>query len=151
VRANYAGGYRFVEPDLLSGTLRRGFDAFAVLTDPLHRAIAMMFLLTECHPFDDGNGRVARLLANAELSRAGQVRLVIPTAYRDNYLAALTGTSHGAGHGESLVSTLQYAQRWTAAIDWSDYEQARDQIERTNGFLDPGLAESTGRRLRLPD
>lgn len=151
VHANFAGGYRFVEPELLVGTLRRGFDAAAPLTDPLHRAIATMFLLTECHPFDDGNGRIARLLANAELSRAGQVRLVIPTVYRNNYLAALAGTSQGAGRGESLVSTLQYAQRWTAAIDWSDYERARRQIEGSNGFLDPGLAEASGRRLRLPD
>jgi len=79
---NYASGYRFVEPGLLNGTLRHGFNAISGLTDPLHRAIAMMFLLTECHPFDDGNGRVARLLANAELSRAGQVRLIIPTCTR---------------------------------------------------------------------
>src|SRR5664279_3071276 len=120
------------------------------LTDPLHRAIAMMFLLTECHPFDDGNGRVARLLANAELSRAGQVRLIIPTVYRNNYLAALSGTSQGAGAGESLISTLAFAQQWTAAIDWSTYERARAEVELSNGFLDPAIGENSGRRLRLP-
>lgn len=53
---NYVGGYRFVEPDLLIGSLRRGFEALGSLTDPLHRAIGMMFLITECHPFDDGMG-----------------------------------------------------------------------------------------------
>jgi hypothetical protein len=147
---NYAGGHRFVAPDLLVGTLLRGFTALAPLTDPLHRAIAMMFLLTECHPFDDGNGRVARLIANAELSRAGHVRLVIPTAYRNNYLAALAGTSQGAGRGESLISVLDFAQRWTAAVDWSSYGRAHADIEASNGFVDPALAESTGQRLRLP-
>jgi len=147
---NYAGGHQFVAPDLLVGTLRRGFEVLAILTDPLHRAIALMFLLTECHPFDDGNGRVARLLANAELSRAGQVRLIVPTAYRNNYLAALSGTSQGAGRGESLVAVLDFAQRWTAAIDWSSYERARNDVEASHGFLDPAVAESTGRRLRLP-
>ena len=146
---NYAGGYRFVEPGLLEGTLRQGFTAISGLTDPLHRAIAMMFLLTECHPFDDGNGRVARLLANAELSKAGQVRLIIPTVYRNNYLAA-RGTSQGAGAGESLISTLTLAQQWTAAIDWSTYERARADVELSNGFLDPAIGENSGRRLRLP-
>ena len=150
VRDNYAGGYRFVSPDLLLGTLRRGFDVLTRLTDPLHRAIAVMFLLTECHPFDDGNGRVARLLANAELSRAGQVRIVVPTVYRNNYLAALRGTSNGAGHGESLISVLGYAQRWTAVVDWTDYDRARGDITASNGFLDPGLADASGQRLRLP-
>ena len=38
--------------------------------------------------FDDGNGRLARIMVNAELSAAGQVRVVIPTSFRDNYLAA---------------------------------------------------------------
>lgn len=151
VRDNYAGGHRFVAPDLVAGTLRSGFTAMAPLTDPLHRAVAMMFLITECHPFDDGNGRVARLLSNAELSRAGEVRLIIPTSFRNNYLAALSGTSRGAGAGESLVSTMAFAQRWTAAVDWSSWEPAVAGIERSNGFLDAGLAESTGRRLRLPD
>jgi Fic family protein len=110
----------------------------------------MVFLVTECHPFDDGNGRIARLLANAELSRAGQVRLVIPTAFRDNYLAALGGTSRGAGTGESLISVLQYAQGWTAAVDWTSYESALDDMERSNALLEPAFAEASGQRLRLP-
>ncbi|MGI8824377.1 MAG: Fic family protein [Chloroflexota bacterium] len=69
---NYAGGYAFVSPELPLGTLRRGFDCFAHITDPFQRAVALMLLITECHPFDDGNGRVARLIANGALSRAGR-------------------------------------------------------------------------------
>lgn len=51
-----AGSYRFVDPELLLGTLRHGFASAVPLTDPLHRAIAMMFLLTECHPSTTGTG-----------------------------------------------------------------------------------------------
>lgn len=151
ISTNYAGGYRFVDPELLVGTLRRGFEALGPLTDPLHRAIAMMFLLTECHPFDDGNGRVARLLANAELSRAGQVRMAIPTVYRNDYLAALSGTSQGAGQGESLISVLSYAQSWTAAVDWTSYDRAYAEVESSNAFLGSAIAEASGQRLRLPE
>jgi len=93
VRPNHAGGYAFVEPDLVVGTLRRGFDMFSSVTDPMHRAIAWMLLITECHPFDDGNGRLARIVSNGVLSAAGQVRIVIPTVYRNNYLAGLAGSA----------------------------------------------------------
>lgn len=96
-KPNFAGGYEFVRPELVHGTLLRGFDQVTGLTDPFHRAVAMMLLLTEVHPFDDGNGRVARILANAELSTAGQVRIVIPTSYRNDYLAGLNGVSNRAG------------------------------------------------------
>jgi len=150
-RPNYAGGYEFVTPDLLQGTLRRGFAALDPLTDPFQRAVAMMFLLTECHPFDDGNGRIGRVFSNAELTSGGQVRIIIPTVYRNNYLAALSGLSNQAGAGESLIAVLQFAQRWTARIDWSSFETANDLLTATNAFIDPGLAESTGQRLVLPD
>jgi Fic/DOC family len=147
---NYAGGYQFVTPDLLEGTLRRGFATLDPLTDPFQRALAMMFLLTECHPFDDGNGRIGRVFSNAELSAAGQVRIVIPTVYRNNYLAALTGLSNQAGTGQSLIAVLQFAQRWTARIDWSGFETARELLTACNAFLDPSLAEATGQHLTFP-
>jgi Fic family protein len=147
---NYAGGYQFVTPDLVEGTLLRGFDQIAPLTDPLHRAIALMLLITECHPFDDGNGRIARLTANSALSAAGQVRIIIPTIYRNNYLAALTAVSNRAGRGESLVSVLSFAQKWATTIDWTTYETADADMHTTNAYTDPGLAETLGQRLRLP-
>jgi Fic family protein len=150
VQRNFAGGYQFVEPELVEGTLRRGFNIMQALRDPLGRAIAMMALVTECHPFDDGNGRVARLTANAELSAAGQVRIVIPTVFRNNYLAALTGFSRGAGRGESLISVLEYAQRWTAGVDWRTFDRAIVVLEGVNAFMDSGVADASGVRLEMP-
>lgn len=149
-RENYAGGYQFVEHDLVIGTLQQGFERLAHVVDPMARAVAMMVLVTECHPFDDGNGRVARLMANAELSHAGQVRIVIPTSLRNNYIAALSAISNGMGDGQSLVAVLDFAQRWTASIDWRSFDRAHDQIEESNGYVDPAVAESSGRRLHLP-
>ena len=150
---NYAGGYAFVAPDMVRGTLLRGFDTIVTVADPFQRAVAVMLLLTEVHPFDpfdDGNGRIARLFANAELATAGQVRIIIPTVYRNNYLAGLVGVSNGAGDGQTLVSVMDFAQRWTAAIDWSSYEAADADLRGANAYLDSGVAESSGIRLRLP-
>jgi Fic/DOC family len=149
-KQNYAGGYAFVAPDMVAGTLLRGFDCFSGVTDPFHRAVALMLLLTECHPFDDGNGRIARLVSNATLSAAGQVRIVIPTVYRNNYLAGLSGVSNGAGRGETLVAVLAFAQRWTASVDWSDWGLTDAQMRDSNAYVDPGLAEHSGQPLRLP-
>lgn len=149
-RPNYAGGYAFVAPDLVEGTLRHGFAVLNPLTDPFQRATALMFLITECHPFDDGNGRLARALSNAVLTAGGQVRIIIPTVYRNNYLAALSGLSNQAGAGESLIAVLRFAQRWTARIDWSEFERANEQLTATNAFMDPGLADRTGQRLIFP-
>ncbi len=150
-RPNYAGGYAFVEPDLLVGTLRRGFDVFRSVTDPMHRAVALMLLITECHPFDDGNGRMARIVSNGVLAAAGQVRIVIPTVYRNNYLAGLAGVSNGNGRGESLLAVLRFAQKWTAAIDWTAFEAADQQLRQLHAYMDPGLADASGVRLRLPE
>lgn len=150
-KPNYAGGTRFVDPDLVEGTLAEGFGVLNILIDPLARAVAIMALVTECHPFDDGNGRVARLTSNAELSSAGQVRIVIPTVYRNNYIAALNGFSGEAGQGQSLLAVLDFAQRWTSAIDWSNYDEACKTLEGCNAFRDPGAAEITGHRLKMPE
>jgi hypothetical protein len=148
---NYAGGYKFVDPDLVEGTFRRGFDQMAATVDPMSRAVGMMVLITECHPFDDGNGRIARLMANAELSVAGQVRVVIPTSFRNNYLAALSALSSGNGDGQSLHAVMDFAQRWVAHMDWATFERADEQVRATNGYLDPAESEGSGRRLRLPN
>lgn len=148
-RANRAGGTEFVAPDLVEGTLRHGFDAATGLLDPFARAVFMMFLVSEVHPFADGNGRTARIFMNAELVAAGQVRIVIPTVYRANYLAALKAATHTAGD-QALISVLQFAQRWTARVDWSSRATAEADLVRTNALRDAREAEDAGVRLQLP-
>lgn len=151
LQPNFAAGFHFVDPEQLLGTLRAGFDYVAAQADPFHRAVMTMFVVSECHPFDDGNGRLARLMANAELTTRGQIRIVVANSYRGNYLAALTGMSHGAGRGESLIAVLDFTRRWVSSVDWSSWESALLGLERSNAMLDSSVAEQTGRRLRLPD
>lgn len=149
-RPNAASGYEFVHPDAVQGTLREGFTILDEITDPFHRAVMMMFVVAECHPFDDGNGRLARIMMNAELVSTGQVRVVIPSVYRGNYLAALSGMSNQAGSGESLLSALDYTRQWVATLDWSEWSRARRDLDASNATLDSAVAEQSGQRLRLP-
>ena len=108
-----------------------------------------MFLISEVHPFADGNGRAARVMMNAELIGAGEERIVIPTVYRSNYLAALKALTQ-TGTPDPLIRTLDYAQRWTGAVEWGELNATRRELDGCNAFLDPGEAEEQGIRLRLP-
>ena len=146
---NRAGGTLFVAPELVQGTLSKGFEIYRGLASPLHRAIFTMFLISEVHPFADGNGRVARIMMNAELVAAGETRIIVPTVFRNNYLAALKALSQNRITG-AIVRTLDFAQRYTAAVDFADLDQARAVLDRTHAFMDPNEADRAGIRLLLP-
>lgn len=143
---NQAGATLFVDPQLVLGTLARGLEVQRSLEQPFARAAFMMFLIAEVHPFADGNGRIARIMMNAELVAAGEVRVVIPTVYRGNYLAALKALSRN-GDTSSLLPVLDFAQRWVDAIPWGDLEATRAVLDGCNAFLE---SDDEG-RLRLPD
>ncbi len=148
-RNNRAGSTLFVPWELVRGTLREGFELATHLTSPMARAIFMMFLTAEVHPFADGNGRIARVMMNAELESAGEVPIVIPTVYRGNYLAALKGATN-TGHFQALGAMLTFAWRWTARVDFSDRQRAENDLVRTNALRDSHEAEDAGVRLILP-
>jgi Fic family protein len=145
---NRVGTKIFVDPSLVRGTLKQGFDMYQSLREPFHRALFMMFLVAEVHPFMDGNGRIARIMMNAELSSANEFRIIIPTIYRNNYLASLRALSQS--RAEPYLRTLDFAQKYTAALDWSSYETSRLELERTHAFMDSSEADFSGIRLILP-
>jgi hypothetical protein len=149
-RSNQFGSMVFVAPDDVHGTLAEGFRIYQRLTEPLHRAIFMMFLVSEVHPFTDGNGRIARVMMNAELASADQVRVLVPIVYRSNYLAALRALS-GNAWPEPIIKTLVFAQRYVAAIPWDDLRSAHAVLTRTNAFVRPEEGDDKGIRLRIPD
>jgi hypothetical protein len=147
--ANRAGDTVFVSPDMVEGTIARGFDLLRALVDPFQRAVFMMFLVTEVHPFADGNGRVARIMMNAELVAAGERRILVPSVFRANYLSGLKALSQN-GRTETLVRSMDFLQRYALAVDFSTYQGAKTQLEGTNAFVDSVEAEREGVRLRLP-
>jgi Fic family protein len=61
----------------------------AVLS-PIEQAALFHYRYIRIHPFEDGNGRIARLIVNYILLRNGYPMIVIPTADRKNYLNALS-------------------------------------------------------------
>ena len=146
---NRAGATIFVHPDEVVGTLEQGFALYRSLETAFERAAFMLFLIGEVHPFADGNGRLARIMMNAELVSLNEERIVIPTVFRGDYLAAMRALTHNGGT-EPLILMLDYAQRWTAAVDWRIVETTARQLATCNAFLDSEMARRDGLRLRLP-
>lgn len=109
-----------------------------------------MFLITEVHPFLDGNGRVARLLMNCELVSANQPRIIIPTVYRNNYLGALSGLS-GRNNPDALPRVLGFAQRWVAAGEWQARSHADRHLEASRANDTPTSEQQGEARLHIPD
>jgi Fic family protein len=132
-RGNQAGSTVFVLPDLVEGTLERGFEFLEALGEPFQRAVFMMTLVSEVHPFADGNGRIARIMMNAELLAHDEERIIIPTAYRTDYLSALKAFSHNR-QTTPLIRMLDVAQRFTHGIDWLTLATARAQLADHNAF-----------------
>jgi len=148
-RANRAGLTEFVAPDLVVGTLRRGFDSGRKVVSPFARAVFMMFLVAEVHPFTDGNGRLARIFMNAELVAADEARIIIPTVLRNDYLMALRGATHN-GNFAALFAVLDFARRWTAQVDFTSRTVAEQVLADTHALRDANEAERLGTRLILP-
>jgi hypothetical protein len=146
---NRAGNTVFVAPELVRGTLEKGFEIFRSFADPLPRAVFMMFLISEVHPFADGNGRLARVMMNAELISGGKRRIIVPTAYRDDYLLALRAMTRQS-NPTPLIRMLDYAQEFTARIRFFNLQSALLELRDANAFntpaegrlLMPGVAES---------
>ena len=147
---NRVGHTLFVDPPLVEGTLKMGFDLYKGIETPFYRAVFMKFLISEIHPFNDGNGRLARIMMNAEIAAQKEEKIIIPTIYRGNYLSALSIlTNHDIP--EPLVRVLDFAQKYTTMIKWEDLLKAKTMLEQTNAFLDSSKAEAEGIRLQLPN
>ena len=148
-KANQAGPYVFVDPDLVEGTLRRGLALLEEVPAGFPRAVFALFVVSEVHPFEDGNGRAARVCMCAELSDAKQSRIIIPTVWRNEYLAGLRKASREQSFG-LMVRVLAYAWRWTSLMPWHDRKAIEGQLVATNAILDSTEAERTRQRLLLP-
>ncbi|MCH7226266.1 Fic family protein [Haloferula sp. A504] len=85
--------------DWLWTELEGPMEDIAMVAAKLHHDFVLI------HPFDDGNGRVARMLVNYLLLRSGYPPIIIPTEEKKAYLAALRMAD--AGDLAELVNYLR--------------------------------------------
>lgn len=144
--ANRAGNTEFVPPRLVRGTLVEGSKLLPTVPAGIARALYAMFLVSEVHPFADGNGRLARLVMNAELSVVDACRIIIPTLYREEYLDCLRVLTRDGEPGPFLHA-MQRIHEWTAAFDYEDLDSVLAKMAACNAFEKSRIQF----KLRFPD
>ncbi|MEZ4775694.1 MAG: Fic family protein [Bacteroidia bacterium] len=82
---------------------------------PLEAAALFHYRLVLIHPFDDGNGRVCRLLMNYHLLRYGFPPVIIPSSDKKQYLDALNRAD--GGDIDAFVSYI--AQLLLKSLEWN--------------------------------
>lgn len=130
---NRAGETHFVDHTLVKGTLIKGFDFYQALSDPFAKAAYIMFLISEVHPFLDGNGRIARVMMNAELVKLGQTKIIIPTVYREDYIGAIRKLTRQEDP-KAYVKMLRQAHEFSSTVVGNDMDAMEKLLEESNAF-----------------
>lgn len=132
---NHAGETHFVDCTLVRGTLIKGFEYYRALESPFAKALFVLFMVSEVHPFTDGNGRISRIMMNAELVHADQSKIIIPTVFRDDYLNALRRLTR-KGDPSVIVRAISRVRQFSANIVGEDFAATRSYLENCNAFKD---------------
>lgn len=140
MRNNRAGQTEFVDHKLVKGTLSQGFKYYAALTDPFARAIFMMFMISEVHPFNDGNGRIARVMMNSELVKADQSRIIVPTVFREDYILSLRKLTR---HKDPLayINVMVKLHQFSDNLYGTDFTELKDYLAACNAYEEPSQAK----------
>ena len=130
---NKARNTEFVDWQLVSGTLKKGYELYQLLSHPFARAAYMMFLITEVHPFLDGNGRIARVMMNAELTSNDLSKIMIPTVYRIDYIGAIKRLTNRQ-QPKAYVDMLYRAYQFSATVYGNDMSSMNEYLKTCNAF-----------------
>ncbi len=133
---NRAGTTEFVDWSLVIGTLKKGFDWYSLLKDPFAKAVYMMFMISEVHPFLDGNGRIARVMMNAELSSKGLVKIIVPTVFREDYMGALRKLTRQQ-IADPYIRMMLKAYDFSATLKQESLEEMEQHLNSCEAFKEP--------------
>lgn len=136
---NQAGNTLFVDHTLVKGTLTQGFKYYAALKEPMARAIFMMFMISEVHPFIDGNGRIARIMMNAELFRGGQSRIIVPTVFREDYILALRKLTRSK-EPDTYIRVMEKLHKFSDNLYGANFDELNNYLVDCNAYEEPDKA-----------
>ncbi len=77
---------------------------------------------------------------NAELAKANQTRIIIPTVYRDDYLGALRRLTRN-DDPSVYIRMLQRAQEFSATLIANDMEVLENHLIQSNAFKEHDKAK----------
>ena len=108
VRTSTGETYHFTPPEQVKPAMSDLIDWYrnreAAGEHPIITAAAVHYRFVRIHPFDDGNGRMARLLMNLLLIRHGYTVAIVQSGQRARYLQEL----ERADRSEDLAQFIDY-------------------------------------------
>jgi Fic family protein len=117
----------------------QGFKYYTALKEPMAKAIFMMFMISEVHPFVDGNGRIARIMMNAELFRGGQSRIIVPTVFREDYILALRKLTRSK-EPDTYIRVMEKLHKFSDNLYGADFDELNNYFFECNAYEEPEKA-----------
>jgi Fic family protein len=102
---------------------------------------------TQIHPFQDGNGRVARVLTTMVLLKAGLLPLVVDRDRRTEYIEALEGADSGSL--DKLVTLFAVLEKRAILQALSLDVEAEQRAERLTGAVIESLEAKFNKRRQV--
>jgi len=93
-----------------------------------------MFMISEVHPFLDGNGRMARVMMNAELSAKGLAKIIISTVFQEDYICSLKKFTK-TRDGNAYIRMLLRAWEFSSNIYDNDLDTMEKYLINCNAFI----------------
>jgi len=109
--------FKYAEPNEVPQKMQELLDWYSTENEKEHPLIIAAFLHYKfvcIHPFDDGNGRVSRLLMNYHLLREGFPPVIIKSKDKDNYLYALQQAD--AGNIDAFIKYVAEQLIWSLEL-----------------------------------
>lgn len=92
-------------PALMTTFINQKLQNWQKQKHPVESAALAHLELAHIHPFQDGNGRTARLLMNLLLMKSGYAITIIPPVVRQDYIATLD-KAHLSGDSEAFINFM---------------------------------------------
>ena len=85
-------------------------------------------------------------MMNAELVPQSQFKIILPNVHRDSYLNGLRLASRDKNF-RTYIKVMDQAQAYTASVNWLDYGEARETLEKGDANLSPDEGIPTFNRV----
>ncbi len=144
--------FEYALPTQVPALMERWFALLHELEDKTQAGDAAAYVqlhaaFVRIHPFADGNGRLARLVANLPVLRAGLPPIIIPREQRKEYIDTLAAWHYAAGQikaGDELLAAPEElavfeefcGKAWQASIALVEEARKRQEVRKKHRGLD---------------